>query len=228
MSSDNRKFNLRGLMYILACIVCITALVLYMIYEVIGRTKKDYSDVIIDRENGYVESVITNSRGIKIDFNELRTNNENIYGYIDIPDTDIQSPVERNDYRAHTMMYTTSDNSKRFSERNVVVHADGAMYADLCDYRDEHYAEQHNVMKVSSLEADMVYKIFAVGYYGGKDIMNSYNFTSFSGLVSYIEDVKEHVIYYDDSVVLDNTSGIITLSTYIDGERLLILAVMVE
>ena len=226
----NRRFKF--IFYKLTVMFCVIALGIYVFYIFSEHSRRQkitdsYADILVDGEDGHLQPVIKDSKGNAIDFNELHETNPSIYGYIDIIGTDIQSPVEVNDYGRHTMLYTMSNNTDKFSERNVVVYVDNERYPDIINFTNEDYIKEHLQVNISSLEKDMAYKIFAVGYGDNRNIMSSYNFGTFSGLMSYIDYVKSDSVYYDDSCNIDSKSGIITFSTDISDERLLILAVMV-
>lgn len=223
--------KLRLLLYGMTITLCVMALVLYVLYTLTEQHRRQrivasYAHILIDEDDGCVKSAIVDSKGNNIDFNELCEDNPSVYGYIDIVGTDIQSPIEVNDYGRHAMLYSMSDNTDKFSERNVVVYVDSERYPDITCYKDKAYIKEHLQINVSSLDEDMTYKIFAIGYCDNRNIMSFYNFGSFSGLISYIDYVKSNCIYYDDSCNIDTKSGIITFSTDISGERLLVLAVM--
>ena len=79
------------------------------------------------------------------------------------------------------------------------------------------------------MEADLKYEIFASAVFDDVDIVENYDFTSYSGLKSYLEDVKKNSFYYDDSVLTDSKSQLITFSGKIDdGRRIIVLAVKVD
>lgn len=230
--TDIKNKRFKFVFYKITILFCISALVVYSYYTLTEQARRQkinesYADILADKDSGHVKPVIIDSKGNSIDFNELREINPSIYGYIDIIGTDIQSPVEVNDFGRHTMLYTMSNNTDKFSERNVVIYVDNKRYPDIINFTNEDYIKVHLQVNISSLEKDMAYKIFAVGYGDNRNIMSSYNFGTFSGLMSYIDYVKSDSVYYDDSCNIDSKSGIITFSTDISDERLLILAVMV-
>ena len=59
--------------------------------------------------------------------------------------------------------------------------------------------------------------------------MNNFGIDEVCGLKSYLEDVKKNSFYYDDSVLTDSKSQLITFSGKMDdGRRIIVLAVKVD
>ena len=86
--NKKQKSFIQKIIYILSGISFITAIILAVIYNITGYKKADYSNIFIDvNSEKYVEPVIVNSDGESIDFNELRSENDAVYGYIDIAGT---------------------------------------------------------------------------------------------------------------------------------------------
>ena len=227
--NKKQKSFIQKIIYILSGISFITAIILAVIFNITCHKKADYSNIFIDvNSEKYVEPVIVNSDGESIDFNELRSENDAVYGYIDVAGTNIKSAVIRSDNPCG-LLYTGSNNTKKFSERNVVVFADADIFTDIVKYQNTQYFTGHSDVKASSLEADLKYEIFASAVFDDVDIVENYDFTSYSGLKSYLEDVKKNSFYYDDSVLTDSKSQLITFSGKMDdGRRIIVLAVKVD
>lgn len=223
-----KKISIRNIIYILTGVVLVIAVTLIIVYTKINNVKADYSSIFIDTDSDkYVQPIIINSKGQQINISDATKSDSNIYGYIDIKDTSVNAFVERND-SASTNLYTTSSNTKKFSERNVVVYVNENEYPDILNYTNTEYLLQHTEVSVSSLESDMQYKIFASALWENTDIMTKYDFTSYKGFTQYISEVKASGIYYDEAVSMDSKSQIITFSVPIsDDKRLLILAVRI-
>lgn len=227
--NKNRKSVIQKVIYSLSGISFITAITFVIIFNIICNKKADYSNVFIDvNSEKYVEPVIVNSDGESIDFNALRYKNDAVYAYIDVAGTNIKSAVVRSNIPCG-LLYTQSNNTKKFSERNVVVYATADIFTDIEKYKSPEYFKGHLDVDVSSLDTDLKYKIFASAVFDDVDIIESYDFTLYSGLKSYLEDVRKNSFYYDDSVLTDDKSQLITFSGKMDDDRrIIILAVKVE
>lgn len=203
-----------------------------------------------------VETSILTELGIEdpkkaLDWEKIKAENEDIYAWIYIPGTEIdypilQHPTDDSYYLNHNLdgsegypgcIYTESINHKDFSDHNTVIYGhnmkNGSMFADLHEFEDETFFDEHRYVFIYTPDKMMVYDIFALYEFGDEHILHSYDCTSAGGFIAYLnmvfDDYKEEGNFRDDVTVLGQ-DRIITLSTCIKNKsenRLLLQAVCV-
>lgn len=186
-----------------------------------------------------------------LDFNVLWEENEDIYAWITIPDTNIdypilQHPTEPDYYLDYNIdgtkgypgcIYSQYLNSKDFSDFNTVLYGHnmriGTMFANLHKYEDEEFFETHPYVYIYTPQNVLVYQIFASCVFPDTHLLYGYDLDTVSGRKSYLADLyacdgaKDH---FNPAVEVDADSHILTLSTCIGSDaahRYLVSAVLV-
>ncbi len=170
-----------------------------------------------------------------INFDELKTINEDIYAWIRIPGTTVDHPIlqsyEEHDnfYLTHNFekkfdkvgsIYTQRKNNLFFSDPNTVIYghnwANKLMFASLLRYKDPDFFEEYRYMYIYTPDRMLTYDIFAAYVYDDRHILNSFNMYDDEIFKAYLESClnpKSMVRNIREGVTLDVTDKIETLST---------------
>lgn len=188
---------------------------------------------------------------IPVDFLSLKERNEDVYAWIDIPDTNVHYPIlqggpDDSYYLNHTIdkeagypgsIYTESVNAKDFSDYNTVIYGhnmnNGTMFKHLHKFEDEEFFESHEFITIYTETEMKVYRVYAAVIYGNNHIMKSYDFDKVEDRIAYIEslDTGESKNHFRKGMELDEESKLITLATCIGGRpnnRYLVIGEEVE
>lgn len=202
---------------------------------------------------GPVEAVLD------VSFDTLHETNEDIYAYIYIPGTEISYPILQSDEargKAYYLSYTPEHyytwygsiythynvNKKDFSDKNTIIYGhsasrniDSVMFTKLHYYEDPDFFAANKNIYIYVDDKQLTYEIFAAVNYSDNLIAAYYDVTSGADTVKFVNEAK--TLYggvVDDSVVIDENSQIITLSTctmypnYDESKRFLVLAKLVD
>lgn len=239
-----------------SCIVVCIGGVAYIGYDYLHKEKNNdiYKKVQKEVEEQIKEPMTEEEQKdqIPIDFASLKETNEDIYAWIDIPDTNIHYPIVQSQtddsyYLNHTIegaegypgsIYTERLNAKDFSDFNTVIYGhdmkDGSMFKDLHKFEDADFFNQHEEVVIYTETEKKVYKIFASVVYDDRHILYYYNNQNVEDRKDFLQSIYEsrnmkNQIRSDVSV--DENSHIITLSTCISGQpenRFIVGAVEVD
>lgn len=166
---------------------------------------------------------------LQLDWEALKSKNENIYAWIQIPDTDISYPVVQGDDNSYYLTHT-ADNAYNyvgaifmdyrqqsdFSERNTMIYGHnvlhGSMFADLEKFKDEEFFEEHPYIYIYTPEKNYIAEVFSI--YTTEDTSDSYDifYNSDEEFLSYLTMVQNKSDFQRD-VTLDENSHIVSLST---------------
>jgi sortase B len=165
---------------------------------------------------------------MQIDFDKLLDVNEDIVGWLWVPDTDINYPIvqgESNysylerDYTGKRSnagsIFMDSRNSPDFSDPNTIVYGhnmrSGRMFGALKEFKEQEYVDEHSLFCIVTPEGQFNYDIVAV------DVVDMYSdlyYTTFNREGSFDQYLKE---------LLDN-SLIRTKVRVTEGDRLCTLS----
>lgn len=186
-----------------------------------------------------------------VDFSSLLEQNDEVYSWIYIPDTNINYPVcqsktEDNFYLDHDVyknysysgtIYSQSCNKTDYSDRVTVLYghnmANGSMFSNLHKFADSSFFEQHDRFYVYTADRKLTYEIVSAFIYDDRHIMNSFDFSDDSVFQDYIDmllnprSVSKNV---RSGVELSTDDKILTLSTCLNsGEgRYLVQGVLIK
>lgn len=155
--------------------------------------------------------------------------NEDIIGWVKIPNTKIDYPVvktqdnffylehdinkEKSTFGAIFMDYRNSGNSK---DKHTILYGhnmrNGSMFRDLINYKNQYFFEENQVIEFSNLREEMLWKIFSV-YITNTDF--NYIKTDFDNLADYEQFLHEisSKSLYDTNISMSSEDPILTLST---------------
>lgn len=172
-----------------------------------------------------------------INFEELKEENSDIIGWIEIPGTIIDYPiVQSNDnlyYLNHNIkkqksvyaaIYMDFENNSDFTDRNTVIYGhnmnNGSMFAQLHKFENEDFFDEHKIVKIYTPEGQLNYEVTAAYVRDNKRILFEADFEDDDYFQTYLDNVRavdgknDHV---SDRMVTIN-DHIITLSTCVRNQ----------
>ncbi len=183
-----------------------------------------------------------------VDYPGLREINDEIVGWIRVPDTTINYPImqtgDNEYYLTHTFerntniagsIYLDYRSAADFSDRNTIIYGhhikNGKMFADLRHYTDEGFYREHPIIYLNTPEEGNVeYEIFSFYLTGNyRDTYGdtyTYQFADDKAYQEYL-DMAVSQSQYDTGVDVSTDDSIITLSTCTnrtDDERYIVHA----
>ena len=131
-----------------------------------------------------------------VDFSTLKKTNPEIFGWLYVPDTNIDYPLlqsrERDDYYLHSdiygnylyagSLYTEVCNSTDMDDRVTVIYGhnmiDGSMFANLHKFRDTDFFNKHSKFYIYAPNRKLTYQIVSAYEYDDRHLMNTNNYFS--------------------------------------------------
>lgn len=188
---------------------------------------------------------------IPVDFAALQDINEDIFGWIRIPGTEIDYPLlcsaedDQSYYLDHDMygkkskdasIYIENYNSIDMSDSNTVIYghnwSSGGMFHELEGYQNEDFFKEHSEIVIYLPDRVLTYEVVSAYHYDDRHLLYSFDFydpevfEEYLETVMHPEDANAHV---KEGVTLTADDRIITLSTCVIGKgdmRLLVQAVL--
>lgn len=144
-----------------------------------------------------------------VDFDALRAENPEIFGWLHIPDTSIDAPVlqsaEADDYyETHNVMkeadeggalYIEAANLSSMCDFNTVIHGrtagdgESGLFADLYQFADPDFFDSHEQMYIYLDGNVLTYEIFAAYERENTSLLRTYDFTYIAGCSQFLEDL---------------------------------------
>lgn len=190
--------------------------------------------------------------GKKIDWAALKEENEDIYAWIYIPNTQVDYPVVQHPtddqyYLNHNLdgsagypgcIYSQSLNRKDFTDSNTVLYGhnmkNGSMFATLHQFEDKDFFEENPYIYIYTPEKTYVYTIYAACTAGNKHLLHAYDFdteTGFEQFVTDINSVRDMSSHVRNGVGMVYGRKLVTLSTCMKGQpdnRWIVTAVLLN
>lgn len=183
-----------------------------------------------------------------IDFGPIWEINEDVYAWIDIPDTDIsypvvQHPTDDSYYLDHTIegkarypgsIYTESWNAKDFSDFLTVVYGhnmkNGTMFGMLRKFRAKEYMNEHPLISFYTPEGEYHYRVFAAVAYSNAYLPSAFNYETPEGREAFIDSIlgaRDLTSYVNKDIEVTPDDQLVVLSTCMgnDNYRLLVVGV---
>ena len=170
-----------------------------------GCAASDKSDVSQEPANEETDSVSP-----RVDFAKLKSENGDIFAWISVPGTRIDYPVcqsldgDDSFYITHNALkeedpkgaiYTESANLTNMCDFNEVLHGsspgDGTMFADLQNFLDRKYFEEHKLIYVFTEDNALAYYIFAAFPRSNTRLLELYDFTYASGCQNFLDEIYD-------------------------------------
>lgn len=197
--------------------------------EVLGESS-ELASVTEEQEEGTVETMQEENLLVpKIDFASLKAINEDVVGWLYLPDTVINYPVVQGDdnsyylkrlvdgsYNANGSLFVDYQNEMDFSDDNTLIyghHMDsGKMFATLVKYKNQEFYDAHPVAYFLTEEKNYKIEIFS-GYVTTPD-SNSYLLKAGSReqTIAWMKEMFHNSDFFAD-VTITPEDHIVTFST---------------
>ena len=174
-----------------------------------------------------------------IDFAGLQEENEHIYAWIYIPNTNIDYPVLQHPdnadyYLTHDTkgnkvtagsIFTQYYNEKDFNDNNTVIYGhnmkNGSMFKTLHYFEDRQFFEENPYIYIYTENQTRVYEIFGAYEYSDVHLLLSYNMENDKAFGKYLKDLTSLDGSKDNfnwDIEVTSADKVITLSTCISGK----------
>ncbi len=204
-------------------------------------------------ETGTEEALLTVTvPQLDLDWDNIMTQNEDIYAWIYLPNTNVdypilQHPTDDSYYIYHNLdgssgypgcIYTEMSNSKDFSDALTLVYGhnmkNGTMFRTLHYYEEEDFFEENPYIYIYMPDGNvLVYEIFSAGEFSNVHIINKYGANDRSGLKDYLDDLESYRVMSthvrSDLTVSYKTDRVLVLCTCMGNEakRYLVQGVLI-
>lgn len=190
------------------------------------------NEIVIDKTK-----ITTEKTERMLQVEELKKENEDIIGWLEIPNTNINFPVvqgtDNQYYMTHTYKKENSKDGSIFLDKdynwdlpssNLLLYGhnnkNGNMFQGLLDYKEESYYKEHPTIKFTTVSEDSEYEILSVFlsrvyYKNENDVFRYYYFIDAENEEQYnyyIEESKK-VSLYDTGKTAQYDDQLLTLST---------------
>lgn len=231
LKKDNKsKYKILAFI-ILVCILIISGIIISMLF----KDYPEYQEVAETQEkviDEVVEDVSDDNEDISIEWNKLKSINEDVIAWIVIPDTNIDYPIVQGDndnqylhrsiygkYSKGGTIFVEANNIVPFEDVNTIIYGhnlmNNKMFSDLRRYTNKKYAESHNIVYIYLPNGEKrEYKVVSFHKVKADDV-NIYN-----PYVENVSDYKEYMMKNNkiSSEYQERTGDkVITLSTCTNG-----------
>lgn len=226
IKTKNKKY----IFILILIIISISAFTYYKFHT--NKNKNILNDIKID------ETQITETKTERmLQLEELKKQNNDIVGWLEIPNTKINYPVlqttDNEYYMTHTYKKEYSKDGSIFLDKdynwdvpssNLLIYGhnnkNGNMFQDLLKYEDEIYYKEHPTIKFTTVNEDCTYEIIAVFksrvyYKSEKNVFRYYYFINAENeeeYNNYVEESKKASLY-DTGKTAEYGKQLLTLST---------------
>ncbi len=182
-----------------------------------------------------------NDKKNPIDFASLKKQNNEIYSWIVVPGTNVDYPIVQSesddlfylDHSAYDKSYIESGaifsqscNKKDFSDPVTLVYGHNGysdiMFVTLHRFEDKTFFDKHKYMYIYTEDSKKTYEIYSAFRYDNRHIMNSFDFTNVSTLMSFQQTTinpSTTMRNVRDGANLKSTDKIIVLSTCLNNDN---------
>lgn len=178
-----------------------------------------------------------------IDFDSLKTQNDEIYAWIKVDDTNVDYPIVQNatddefylkhsaedkSWSASGAVYTELVNSKSFRDSVTLVYGHNGygdtMFTTLHRFSDEEFFNTHPYFYIYTPDRKLTYQVVSAFKYDDRHIMNSFNFANLNELEefqNYIQNPTSSLknVRTELDKPIDSSSKIVILSTCITNQK---------
>lgn len=232
---SNNKLKKIVLLLLIVVFVCGIGYTIYYLYNSY-KDKKDNTNIL---DNVIVDDTpVTEEKTEKmLQLEELQKENNEIIGWLEIEDTNINLPVcqttDNDFYLTHNYKKEKSKGGSLFLDKdfdlingssNYLIYGhrntQGLMFEDLLKYSKEDFYNNHKTIKFTTNKDDSIYEIMSVFYSRvyykkEKDVFRYYNFVNANNEEEYndfVNNCKKSSIY-DTGVTANYGDQLLTLST---------------
>ena len=234
--SKKNKKKIYRLIQLLLIIVIIVAVIYIYKYIVDKNNAQKETELLNDIEVNKTE-VTKQKTERMLQVSELKKENEDIVGWIEIEGTKVNNPVLQgtdnsfymnHDYKKKESVYGSLflDESYDWNKpsSNLLIYGhnmrDGSMFQNLLNYREEDYYKKHPIIRFTTEDEDAEFEVMAafqsrVYYKSEKNVFRYYYFIDANNEEEYNEFVNnaKKASFYDTGVTAEYGDQLITLST---------------
>lgn len=142
-----------------------------------------------------------------IDFAKVQESNPEVFAWIYIPETGIDEPVLQSAqsdtfYQNHDengtesdlgALYTEMPNNMNMCDFNTIIHGydrkDTDLFYGLHQFEDQDFFQNHELIYLYMPDNVLTYEVVAAYYDDGSDILRRYDYTTYTGCESYLEEL---------------------------------------
>lgn len=247
------KKTVNQIIFSVSCVVfIICAIILFKMF----MPEKDTTSIYKNEFQSTVASASTEETEIQlpdnpIDFASLKETNQDVYSWIEIPDTNVDYPVVQagkdnddlfyldhninKEYEFAGMIFSQKKNSKNYSDPVTVLYGhdmrNGSMFKDLHKFEDKEFFDTHDTIYIYTPGHILTYKIISAYVYDNRHILNTFNFSEKKDIKEYFNSIKEPKSMTSnvrEGVSLTVDDKVLTLSTCTssDSQRFLVQGVL--
>ncbi|MDE6469832.1 MAG: class B sortase [Eubacterium sp.] len=178
-----------------------------------------------------------------IDFEALKAQNEDIYAWIKVDDTNVDYPIVQNPtddefYLKHTAedkswsasgaVYTELVNNKNFRDAVTLIYGHNGygdtMFTTLHRFSDEDFFNSHPYFYIYTQDRKLTYQVVSAFKYDDRHIMNSFNFANLEELEefqNYVQNPTSSLknVRTDLDKPINSSSKLVILSTCITNQK---------
>lgn len=242
----------RAIITVIAILLIIIGSVMFGKYLFDRQSAKNNDDEI----SSIVQTSVTiQPNKNPIDFASLQSQNDEIYAWIKVPDTNVdypvcQSKVDDEFYLKHSAtdkswiasgaIYTESCNNIDFKDRVTVIYGHNGysdtMFTTLHNFESTEFFDEHPYFYIYTEDSKLTYQVISAFKYDNRHIMNSFNFGNddvfkeFTTMIQNPNSNNKNVRTELDKEI-DINDNIVVLSTCITNQkssRYLICGVLVD
>lgn len=222
------------------CILFVTLLAIFIIcgYKIISNifsNGENMQQYISTNETSTVPADVSLPENHNINWSKLHKDNEDIYSWIYIPNTNVDYPVVQSSiyesdtfYLNHNIekeeefagaIYSERLNKKDYSDPVTLIYGhnmkNGTMFKTLHQFEDTNFFKKNKYIYIYMPQRKLTYKIYSAYIYDDRHILNSFDFSDKKILKKYFKYTQnpESLTKNIRKVDLDINSRIITLST---------------
>ncbi|NBI06575.1 class B sortase [Senegalia massiliensis] len=194
------------------------------IYDSISN-KKLYKETVSKYETLSKDNDKNNS---DIGTNPFKKINENMVGWIEVPNTNIDYPIVKGKDNFHYLYHNIEDEksihgsifmdyrNKNWDDKNTIIYGhhmkDGTMFKELTKYKNKDFFDNNDSFYIDTGSGKIEYKILSVNVFKGDSNYIRTNFNSSEEFLDYIGYIKKESLFHRD-LELKTDEDIITLST---------------
>lgn len=177
-----REWIRRILLVVCICVFCYSAYQLISIYlnykEIEDQTTELIDEYVEESEEDEEDSSVA-ALSRTIDFDALLERNEDVIGWLYVPDSNIDEPIlkgDNNDTYIHTSIdheymsagciFVEETNSDDYSDDMTIIYGhnmkNGSRFHDIRYYSDDDYYKEHQTVYIYTLDGNInIYEIFS-------------------------------------------------------------------
>lgn len=232
-----KKFFLGLLVFVLAAGAGISV----FLYERQRQEEEQKNLFYQMRQSASLSQTAQDVTQIPVNFEKLQQVNPDVYAWITIPGTSIDTPVLQREgqvsyYLSHSwtgeedsngsVCSESQYNGRSFQDAHTVLYgnncSDGSLFGGLSSFADETFFQEHRLMAVYTPETVRYYRIFAAYEYDNRHLLESFDCSNPEVFKQYVKEIFQQRNLYaqiDETVTIEEGDRLLTLSTASSREK---------